>query len=309
MSARFWLRAAVFRGAFMQGLERRVVDRVNLHRFPDVEGYIDMFDTLVQELRARGRDLTQLKFLEIGTGQTLALPFLLKMAGAKQVVTVDITDMAVLSMTRNSLQQIQASERFKALLRKYGLPLWTPHKDSNAMKLPALLRLWGITFITECDLSKASSYSSESIAAADVVYSRNVMEHIPRDMLREILVRCATQLGADTLQIHRIDLSDHFSHAIPGMNALNFLRYSNRVWALLAHNSYIYQNRLRYRDMVACFKEAFEVVDHRPCNRLAGAERAAAFSFANPAFREHGEQMDVLDMLIVAGHAARSGSA
>lgn len=53
----------------------------------------------------------------------------------------------------------------------------------------------------------------------------------------------------------KIDYQDHYSYGDHHISVYNFLKYSDRAWALSSRALH-YQNRLRHSDYIAIFKKA-----------------------------------------------------
>jgi hypothetical protein len=87
----------------------------------------------------------------------------------------------------------------------------------------------------------------------DFQVSYEVFEHIPRDVLVEILKEGDRIIKDDGLLVNYIDYSDHFSHSDNDISAINFLKYSDDEWAKYADNRYMYMNRLRHDDFLSLF--------------------------------------------------------
>jgi hypothetical protein len=87
----------------------------------------------------------------------------------------------------------------------------------------------------------------------DYQASRSVFEHIPPEILKDILLEGKRPSNRGGLSIHVIDFSDHFSHSDSSISAINFLRFSESEWKRYAGNRYAYHNRLRIDDFIDLF--------------------------------------------------------
>ena len=92
--------------------------------------------------------------------------------------------------------------------------------------------------------------------SVDFHTSYTVLEHIPESIVTDILREGLRVIRPGGLFVHRIDYSDHFSHSDKSISSINFLQYSNEVWARIAGNRYMYMNRLREDDFVAIYEQA-----------------------------------------------------
>lgn len=80
--------------------------------------------------------------------------------------------------------------------------------------------------------------------SVDLIFSYGVLEHIPTEDLERLMRESRRLLSVDGRAYHNIGLHDHFCGW--GVdNAVDFLRYSDAAWRLIAGNSLAYHNRLR----------------------------------------------------------------
>lgn len=92
-----------------------------------------------------------------------------------------------------------------------------------------------------------------------------VFEHIPLDVLENILKEGSRIIKKNGLFVHRIDYSDHFSHSDKSISSINFLQYSNDIWSRWANNRYMYMNRLRHDDFIELFESSgHQLIDMYP---------------------------------------------
>ena len=216
------------------------------------------------------RPLSGARVLEVGSGRSLAIPVLMWLLGAEQVLTVDLNrylrpeilraDLAYLRANQPWLNEQLApvtgeegptSERLAGLL---ALDLEGP----PARLLAEVLQLCRIDYRAPADAA-ALDLADGSV---DIHLSRNVLEHVPPDALAGMLREAARVLKPDGLCVHLIDLSDHFQHSDPSISRLNFLRYSEAEWERLAGNRFMFMNRLRASDYLSIFADAgLELLD------------------------------------------------
>ena len=92
--------------------------------------------------------------------------------------------------------------------------------------------------------------------SVDYHVSNAVFEHIPLNILKDILKEGNRIVKKGGLFIHNIDYSDHFAYDDKNITAINFLRYSDEEWAKTAGNKHAYVNRLRHDDFISLFESA-----------------------------------------------------
>ena len=69
------------------------------------------------------------------------------------------------------------------------------------------------------------SLQKESV---DFICSNNTFEHIPQEILRDILVEFKRVLHPNGLMSHFIDMSDHFAHFDSRITIYNFLQIQQK---------------------------------------------------------------------------------
>jgi SAM-dependent methyltransferase len=89
-----------------------------------------------------------------------------------------------------------------------------------------------------------TGFTAESF---DFICSNNTFEHIPKNILVDILKEFKRLLKPDGLMSHFIDMSDHFAHFDTSITDYNFLKFSEKEWSFI-DNSIQPQNRLRWAD-------------------------------------------------------------
>ena len=119
-----------------------------------------------------------------------------------------------------------------------------------------LSRYYGIDYRAPCD-ARRTTLASSSI---DYITSTNTLEHISPPDIQAILRECARIIKDTGFMSFSIDYQDHYSYFDDSISAYNFLKYSDKIWALF-NPALHYQNRLRHRDYLEAFDAAgFEVV-------------------------------------------------
>lgn len=184
--------------------------------------------------------------LELGTGWHPVVPVGLALLGAREVITIDQTALsdreAVLATMR----------RFQALADGDWLPIPAASRarldaaiaagDGDADALLARLSIRSLVG----DARQLSLPSS----SVDLFVSNNTFEHIPEEVLVEILHEFRRLASPDALGSHWIDMGDHYSVFDRRINQYHFLRYPGWLWRVF-NNDLQYQNRLRIPDFIA----------------------------------------------------------
>jgi hypothetical protein len=220
---------------------------------------------IIRSIESVGKQICDKVFVEIGTGRTITVPITLWLCGASRIITVDLnpylkTELiqeeldflrtnqgAVLEMFGNRATQKQFNERFdwivrgkidiKGFMKESRIDYFAP---SDARKLP----VWDRTI--------------------DYHISNNVFEHVPLDVMSQILSEGRRKLKDDGLMVHRIDFSDHFSHSDRRIPTINFLQYSEEQWSRYSGNRYMYHNRARIDEFEEIMdKVGLKIIDRK----------------------------------------------
>ncbi len=210
-----------------------------------------------RRLHALGRDPNGKSLLEVGTGRVPLVPLAFWLMGARRTVTVDLNPYMKEELIRESLEYIAANRpeievMFGNLLIPERLDELLALLTGGAFSQQAFLTCCNIDYMAPGDA--ADTRLPE--ASIDFHLSYTVFEHIPRPVLEAILKEGNRILHDDGLFIHRIDYSDHFSHADSAISAVNFLQFPEAKWERLAGNRYMYMNRLRHADYLRLFTSA-----------------------------------------------------
>jgi len=187
--------------------------------------------------------------LELGTGWYPVVPILFYLTSLGRVISVDIEQW----MTRQTQQDtIRKFKQWKESgLLENLLEVIVPERWEQLMEVldkpenyskEEVDRLIGLTPLV-ADARKLS-LKNESV---DFICSNNTFEHIPHEILQDILVEFKRVLHPNGMMSHFIDMSDHFAHFDSRICIYNFLKFSKKTWAIL-DNTIQPQNRLRYRD-------------------------------------------------------------
>lgn len=219
-----------------------------------------------QLIEEQGKNPIGKNFFEVGTGRAPLLPIAYYLMGANQTITVDLNPyikkeivfeyLQYLKQHQNDIIQIFGQrlnqDRFKKLLQFI---------DGHKFSLHDLLSLCSIQYWAPSDAGR-TQIADLSI---DFHTSNNVFEHIDEVNLKRILTEGIRILKSNSLFVHYIDYSDHFSHSDSSISAINFLQYNDTEWSRYADNRYMYMNRLRHDDFVRLFKDqSLQILKEEP---------------------------------------------
>lgn len=274
-----WLAKAALQrtlGALPQGERLNYVfQRHVLHSFPLGDGaYRQKFTRAVNHLAAYseyGPDVpaAAATFFEFGAGWDLAIPLSYALLGVGQQIVIDIRPSARIELVNDTIAALdrlrpELEQAAGGSLRDLGGPI-----ASTA----DLETRFGIHYLAPCD-ARATGLAAGIVG---FVSSTDTCEHIPAADLAEVFAECRRLLRPGGAFSCRIDLQDHYSYFDGSLSRYNFLRFSDRRWALV-NSPLHYQNRLRAPDYLRLVREAgLDLVVERPSGPseqgLAGLEK------------------------------------
>jgi hypothetical protein len=224
--------------------------------------------------------------LELGTGWYPIVPIGLWLCGAERVTTIDKNPLLEPERVRHTVRLYERAIRTGALDRL--LPgAWAGRvaalRDAAAWideeEPEALLARLGVDVIVGD--ARETGLDDGSI---DLVVSNNTFEHVPPDVLLDILREFRRISAPRAVMSHFVDMADHYAYFDRRLSQYHYLRFSNRAWRLL-NGGIQYQSRLRisdYRDLHAA--AGFTVVDEehgqalpQDLDRVPLAERFRAY--------------------------------
>ncbi|MDR3133384.1 MAG: hypothetical protein LBU42_05100 [Prevotellaceae bacterium] len=194
-------------------------------------------------------------FFEVGTGWCPVVPLVYWLAGAEKIITVDLNLYLRKELIEETLLQLKkdnkfiiselckwgggVEERFVKLSKFFGAKI----------RLQDFLELCHITYYAPYDAARTNLPNT----CIDYYTSNAVFEHIPFNVLEDILVEGNRIIKEDGMFVHNIDYSDHFAYGDKNISAINFLQYDDVKWYKYGKNAYV--NRLRHDDFIMLFEK------------------------------------------------------
>ena len=210
---------------------------------------------LASILQDTGRPVAGARIMEVGTGRCVNMPLGLYLCGASSVITFDAHRYLKPSLLMAALDAFRAQkdrviDRFRGMvdtsLLRERLEVLCSSTTSAELLLHAKIEYRAPADAADSDLPDQS---------IDIQVSYTVFEHIPREVLRGILLEANRVVAPGGVTLHHIDTSDHFSHHDRSILPINFLRYSDAEWVRLAGNQFAYHNRLRASEFADLYSE------------------------------------------------------
>jgi len=180
----------------------------------------------------------------------------LYLAGAQRIITVDLKVMMKPELTRRCTQVIGAQlGAIAAISGRTPQEVSADHANLS-QRLDAGADLAAATqgkiqYLAPAD-ARRTKLAPKSV---DVVFSNNVLEHVPAEDIRGMLRESVRILRPGGIVFHSVNCGDHYSYVDSSVNQLNYLRFSEAQWQKW-NNHYLYQNRLRACDFVRLAVEA-----------------------------------------------------
>jgi hypothetical protein len=244
---------------------------------------------MLRRLADLGFTLPGKRCLEIGTGHLPAAPVAFHLAGAAEVVTVDLHRRLNPELTASMLRRLTASAERLAELYDGLVPAEELRERLGVIAgmagrpIHEILDRIGVHYEAPGDASRMP----DEDGSFDLSFSMTVMEHVTPRALRDILTETRRLLGPDGFAAHLIDPSDHFAHQDPRITRINFLRFSSRQWRRVGGNEFSYCNRLRGSQLERMFTDAGLHIER--CDRTVDEPSRAALEHGfpvHPDFRD-----------------------
>ena len=207
-------------------------------------------DSLRRYLR---RPLADAVFFEFGAGWDITIPLAYYGLGVEHQILVDIRSLLQIEVVNDTIQKYQTTPCDLKIARRPANYLSGRQRDLTII----LNKHYGIDYRAPCDATD-TGLPSRSI---DCVTSTATLEHIPQADIGKILRECHRILRDDGVMSLLIDYDDHYSYFDSKVSGYNFLRYSDRMWAVF-NPSLHHQNRLRHRDYLEILMDSgFDVIE------------------------------------------------
>ena len=249
----------------------------------------------IAALRGLGIDVTGRAVVEIGSGWVPILPLIYRLFGAARVVTVDqerLIDSAQIVQTVKFIH-----DNIGAVSHKLNFP---------APPLPGSLTSPAVPleeFFLRARIEYKAPFNFLELQrnSADMVVSRDVLEHIPEAILTRIVNHSFDMLRPGGIACHTIDMSDHWQHVDSSIPKVNFLQYNGMWWKIAGMNSQNFQNRLRRFEYVDIFRNAgFEIIDMSGAADVSALEALGGMRLCARYASVAKEELAILSTTIIA---------
>jgi SAM-dependent methyltransferase len=209
----------------------------------------------IKLLRQAGCDPRGKDCLEIGTGWHPIVPLIFYLAGCHKLTLIDSQKL----LHESSL--VQAAKGMSEHADRLSTELSIPQAEitEKLAPRPAGLPLQFLLDSYNMEYCAPANILSNGLPAAalDIIISKEVLEHVPPEIVKAIFLECKRLLRPDGKMCHFIDNSDHREHRDKSLSRLSYLQYSNKTFRFLTRwNPLDYENRLRHPQYKTMMEEA-----------------------------------------------------
>jgi len=195
-------------------------------------------------------------YYEIGAGYDMVIPISMSLLGFQKLICVDVKKLTFTDLLNDSIKKIEALNDPEIKLSKtQGEIKFTKNNSDEIFK-----NFFNIYYFAPLD-ARNTKMKENSI---DYSVTNAVLEHIPTDILYDIMKETFRILKKGGIMSNAIDYRDHFAYFDNKINFYNYLTFSNEEWKGL-NPEIMYQNRLRHIDYVEIVNDiGFEIVKEEP---------------------------------------------
>jgi len=222
--------------------------------------------SIIENIQKYSYEIKDKTFFEVGTGRVPLLPVSFWLCGAGKIITFDLNPYMRNELIADMLFFINRDENeikniFGNLLDKERFNLLLDTAKKTEVDKKDILKLCRIEYVAPSDASETKLPDN----CINYHISHTVYEHIPMNIIHDILIEGNRIITDDGLFINCIDYADHFAPTDKSISEINFLQYSDIKWGKYAGNRYMYMNRCRHDEFVELFKTVgHEFIEIRP---------------------------------------------
>jgi hypothetical protein len=214
---------------------------------------IDDWVVLARQLRELNVRIPGAVLVEVGTGWFPVLPLCFALAGARTCHTFDVARHLNARLTRRAIARLRV--HLPRIADTVGVTLEQVERRyrdvCGAPDVVTALTRAGVSYHAPADAARTGMQNQ----TVDAVFSNSVLEHVPGPDITALLRETARILKPAGVSLHSVNCGDHYVYFDRSITAINYLKYSDRQWALW-NNRLLYQNRLRPIDLVGLAEDA-----------------------------------------------------
>lgn len=222
--------------------------------------YLDRFRQqarIARYLTDHGKKIEGATVFEVGTGWMPLIPVGFWFCNSGEIHSYDLYRYLTMEKVSRVLRWISANG--ESLSKLYS-DFTSENQLVNKIKLvkeligqpERFLEEAGIIYTAPGDAARTNIADS----TIDFHVSTSVFEHIPENILADILIEANRILKPGGAAIHVVDPTDHFAHGDKNISPVNFLQFTNDQWRVPGGNRFAYCNRLFDSDYIRLFNES-----------------------------------------------------
>lgn len=197
-------------------------------------------------------NITESVYYEIGAGYDMVIPISMSLLGFKKLICIDVRKLTFPLLLNDAVQKIQIIEDAEIKLSD----LQKGVKFTNKNTYEVFKELFSIYYQAPAD-ARNTFFKENSV---DYVLTNAVMEHIPTEILGDIMKETFRVMKKGAIMSNVIDYKDHFAYFDSNISFYNYLQFTEEEWSKM-NPSIMFQNRLRHKDYLKFIKDAgFEIV-------------------------------------------------
>lgn len=201
------------------------------------------------------KKLSEIKTMELGTGQFPIVPIFYFLHGIDDIVSIDVVNFMTIDriaecLTFYSKHRQQHPQKFERIIEERWQHLLHIKEKINDYTSTADVLKEFKTAIYIAD-ARHTAYPNN---AFDFITSNNTFEHIYPEILEPILIEFQRILKPEGIMSHFIDMTDHFAHFDKKITIYNFLQFSDTFWHAI-DNKILPQSRCRFKDYLALYTQ------------------------------------------------------
>jgi SAM-dependent methyltransferase len=201
--------------------------------------------SILQAIEKDGYAVSGKTVLELGTGWEPIMPILFYLKNALSIISVDRNRLLFpVSITRSAEFLLKRADRIS---KEIKIPVPVIESKLAVLKngdLKTLLSAMKTDYRSPSD----ARHISQADNSVDIVFSHNVLEHIPPRIIMEIFIEFRRILAPNGRMCHMIDNTDHWAQHDTSITYANFLKFGDRLWNFFQINPLDYQNRMRHSE-------------------------------------------------------------
>ncbi len=195
------------------------------------------------------------KLLEIGTGWVHWEATILRLFYDVEITLFDIWDNRHFGAYKQYMKQLEEIIDKELNVK----PLFHEHVHSlfraiaKADSFEEVYNLLNFRYVTD---PRGIFQRFQEDGHFSVIFSCNVLEHVDRSILSQMIQDFQRLLKPGGYSIQKIDPGDHLAYYCQKVSHKNYLKYSDKIWKRYFENEVQYFNRVQRPEWLALFQQA-----------------------------------------------------